>query len=398
MADQQVNERLADYSGYNPEMTPEKALALFEEARAAGCPVARSEQMGGFHILLDYDDVKKVSSDDAFSTEAGMFRPVVDRPPLPPTEYDEPEHTKWRDLFRLGVDAKTSDKIEPGVREDVVALIEGFAASGSCDLVRDFAVPVPLLAICRILGLDPARGAELRALTDDLMANLENPAGAAAAYGALAQFGVAEVENRRAEPRDDFMTSLANAEMDGRPLNENEIAQTMASLLSAGHETSTVLMTNMLHEVLSRPEVRAALIADPKLIPAAVEEVLRLHPPVMGLYRRMKETRDVNGVELAEGDDVLLCWAANNRDPAVFDAPNEFRLDRKRNRHLTFGWGTHACLGAPVARMEMRVGLEELLKRLPDIELTEPGKDYKFTNLEWVVIESLDATFAPRSA
>jgi cytochrome P450 len=392
MNDQDAAKQLADYSGYNPNITPETALKMFEDARTQ-CPVARSEQLGGFQILLDYEDVKKVHSDNRFSTEPGMFRPVVDRPRLPPTEYDVPEHAKWRELFRLGVDASTPKKIEAGVREDVVGLIEGFRSNGRCELVSDFCVPVPLLAICRILGLDPEEGAELRRLTDELMEHLMDPVKAAGPYAALAEFGVAQVENRRANPRDDFLTALANAEMDGRPLNDDEIAQTMASMLSAGHETSTVLMTSMMYEILSRPDVRQQLIADPTLIPAAVEEVLRLHPPVMGLYRRAKEETSIQGVEIPKDGDVLLCWAATNRDAKVFDDPHSFRLDRKRNRHLTFGWGTHACLGAPVARLEMHLGLEELLKRLPDIKLASDSIHYEFTGPEWVVIKSLEATF-----
>jgi cytochrome P450 len=228
-------------------------------------------------------------------------------------------------------------------------------------------------------------------------AQLGNPDDHGAAFGRLAAFGLAEVESRRKQPRDDYLTALGQATLDGKLLEPEQIATIMISLLAAGHETSTLLMASMFYEVLSRPVIRDQLIADPSLISPAVEEVLRLHPPVMGLYRRTSEAVTVQGVEIAGGSDVMLCYAAGNRDPKVFDEPNEFRLDRKRNRHLTFGFGTHSCLGAPVARLEMRLGLAEVLRRLPDIELVDKDLAYQFTGPEFVALPALRAKFTPET-
>lgn len=389
-----VSERLGRYSGYNPEFTPQDALALFSEARER-CPVGHSDQLGGFYLVFDHDAARRIHRDPTFSTVPGMFRPQVDRPQLPPTEYDPPEHDHWRRVFNLAVNGKTAALIEPGIREDVNRLLDAFMDRGTCDLVPELAVPVPLYAICRILGVDISSAAELRSLTDDLMANLAFPDKAADAYQALAAFGTKEIAERRANPRDDVLTRLSQEEVDGQRLSDLEITQVMASLLSAGHETSTVLMTSMFYEVLSRPDVHKQLLEDRSLIPAAVEETLRLHPPVMGLYRRATQPSTVSGVDIPEGSDLMLCWAATNRDPKVFDKPDEFRLDRGRNHHLTFGFGIHACLGAGVARLEMRIALEELLRRLPDIELTTDAIEYKFSGPEWVSITELPARFTP---
>ncbi len=400
MSEQPDNELLAELSGYSSyTSTPDKALALFERARAAGCPVAHSNEMGGFYLALDYDDVKALHSDwETFSCSPTVVLPVVDRPGFPPLEFDPPEHTAWREIVSQAFNADTPAKVEDGVREDINRLIDGFADRGSCDLATEFAAEVPLFALCRVIGFDVAKRAEVRRLTLQVLADFEDPEKGPKAFMEFAEFGAGEVLARAQDPRDDFLTQLGHARLDGKPLGPLEIGQIMNSFLVAGHGTSVAAMSSLLHEVLSRPDVRARIVADPDLIPSAVEETLRLHTPFFGLYTRATRDVELGGVHIPKDSYLQQCWAAANRDPKVYDDPAEFRLDRKfgrKNRHLTFGFGIHACPGAPVARMELRVALEEILRRLPDIELVDPGAvTYEFHGTETAAIESLPATFS----
>jgi len=205
---------------------------------------------------------------------------------------------------------------------------------------------------------------------------------------------------RLQHPRDDFLTKLAHAKLDDKPLGPLEIGQIMNSFLIAGHGTSVAALGSLLYEVLSRPDVRARLVEEPDLIPSAVEETLRLHTPFFGLYIRATKDVELGGVMIPKDSYLQQCWAAANRDPKVYDDPAEFKLDRKfgrKNRHLTFGFGIHACPGAPTARMELRVALQELLRLLPDIELVAPESvQYEFCGTETAAIRSLPAKFSSK--
>jgi cytochrome P450 len=175
-------------------------------------------------------------------------------------------------------------------------------------------------------------------------------------------------------------------------LTPEEIGAATSSLLLAGHGTTVAAMTNLFYEVLSRPLIRQRLLEDPTLIPDAVDEVLRMHTPFFGLYRRATRDVTVRGKHIAAGDSVFMCWQSANRDAAEFPDPNDFRLDREIGRHLAFGLGKHFCVGSIVAKMEMKVVLEELLSRLPTIELIDAEKcTFEFRGTETAAIPSLPA-------
>jgi cytochrome P450 len=392
-------DRLAHYD--SDQTTPEEAIALFDSARG-GCPVAYSKERGGYYLLMGYHDVKHVhSSWQCFSTEPSIMRPLSEKPPLPPLEYHPPAHTAWRRLFTEAFNNKTPDKIEAGVRADIAARIDDFAARGECELISEYIRPIPLNALCMAIGIDPNsdKADRFHKLANGFLATFSKPDEFPAALGAIMEFGIAEVLSRRAEPREDYLTWLANAEIDGHRVGPAEIGPVMASMLVAGHETSVNGLAGVLLEVLRRPSVRDQLIADPSLIRVAVDEGMRLHTPFYGFYRRALEDVEISGVPIPAGSDMLLCWAAANRDPSVYPDPGEFRLDRNngRNRHLAFGWGIHACPGQAAAQMEMRVAVAELLRRLPDIEIVEPEKvRFIFTGGESCAIPELHARFTPR--
>jgi len=388
-----LEQRLAQYSSY--ETTPDEALELFKEARAAGCPVARSEKLDGYHLLLDYDDVRSAHRDwQTFSSSPAVLRPIVERPQFPPIEYDPPEQKQWRQLFHKALNVETPKLHEDDVRAYADQLIEELRERPSFDLVEEFADEIALFTLCRVLGFDAEKRREVRRLTIEMHKHAEDPVKGPAAFQAFAEFGVAEVMSRIEAPQDDYLTFLATTELDGRPLTPIELGGAMNSLLNAGHGTTVAGLTSLLHEVLSRPDLRARLIADPSLIPAAVEETMRLHPPFFGLYRRVTTDTTVHGVEIPAGDSIQLCWAAANRDPKAFPNPDEFDLDREigAKRQLTFGFGIHACQGQPLARMQMVVALEQVLARVPELELVDPDAvRYDFGGSETASIKVLPA-------
>lgn len=393
-SEEDLGKQLAEYSSY--VRTPAEAMELFEAARETQ-PVAWSDQLGGFWIVLDYDDVKAVHADPGtFASSPSVIRPLVERPAQPPIELDPPEHGPWRDLVKLAVNPHTPPRVEADVRADVVAAIERFADKGSCELIEDFAVPIPLGAICHVLGIDPEKGPHFRTLATNLVSVLGDMEKAMPAYMELAMFGIEQVEERRECPHDDVLTTLGKATLNGELLGPMEIGVLMPALLTAGHDTAVNSLGSLLYEVLTRPDIKQQLIDDPSLIPAAVDESLRMHPPFFGFYRRATKDTTLRGVDIAEGDSLFLCWETANRDPKWFDRPNDFILNRDYGirRHLTFGYGIHACPGQPTARLEMRLALEELLPRLPDIELADPeAVDWVFHGGENMGIDSLPAKF-----
>lgn len=377
--------------------TPDEAIALFEEGRSR-CPVAHSGEVGGFHLPLRYDDIRAAHRDpETFASGPVATRPISDRPPFPPLEMDEPIHGKWRELFNRGFNVSTPERMEPLIRHELDALLDEFAARGTVDLVAELAERLPVLTLCHVIGVDREQRGELRRLSIQVIRSLVDPVKGPAAFAELAQFGVAQVHARRADPQDDFLSEIATSEIDGQPLTDFEIGMLMNSLMTAGSGTTVGGMSTLFLEVLSQPEVKQRLIDDPSLIPAAVEENMRLNTPFFGLYRRATRPTSLGGVEIAEGESLFMCWASANRDPERFENPNDFDLDRKRNRHMTFGFGIHACPGAPTARLQMRLGLEHLLARFPDIALDadRPGTKV-FGGTETLEVDALHATFTPQ--
>ena len=281
------------------------------------------------------------------------------------------------------------------MREDVVAQIAELERMGEFDLQADFAEEIALLALSHLIGFDPELRDEVRRHTVAMHASAGDPEEGVKAFMAFAEFGAGEVQKRLEDPREDFLTVLSKWEIDGRPLAPEELGATMNSFLNAGHGTTVSGMTSLLWEVYRDPELKRRLIDDMDLVPKAVEESMRLHTPFFGLYRMATSDATLpSGEEIKEGESALMCWAAANRDPKVFSDPDRLDLDREygRNRLMTFGWGPHACMGRPMAQMEMEVALEELLTRLPDLELIDPGAvQHEFAGSETALIKSLPA-------
>jgi cytochrome P450 len=375
--------------------TPAATLELFEEARRQ-CPIAHSQGHDGFYMFLDYADVKSAMSDHrTYSSEPQVLRPMLPRKPIPALEMDPPRHGAWRAIFNNAITWKTPEAMESFVRSDVNLHIDAFIERGSCDIVHELAEPVPAETICRLVGIDEALVPRVRETAIAMFAAQGNPDEFGRRQAEFAEVTVSQVHARRRAPRDDFLTRLASVEIEGRALDDNDYVVLLAAFLGAGHHSTTSAMTSLVNEVFSRPAVRDELLREPKLIVKAVEEVLRLRPPFYGFFRRTTRDVTVAGVDIPAQSDVYMGWAAANRDPKTFESPAAFRIDRPGNRHLAFGFGVHTCPGAPLARMELRVLLEELLRRMPDLRIDTDSPRYLFGGGDYTFIESLPVSFSP---
>ncbi|HEX7781599.1 MAG TPA: cytochrome P450 [Sphingobium sp.] len=375
------------WSCYTTE--PAESLALFEAARAR-CPVAHSAEHDGFYMLLDYKDVRKAMADHrTFSSEPQVLRPMLPRRPIPALEMDPPRHGAWRAIFNAAVTPKTPAMMEPFVRADVRRHIARFAQSGECDIVAELCEPVPAETICHLVGVEEDRVPVIREAAIAMFAAQGNPEEFGRRQADFAAVTVSEVHARRERPRDDFLSSLADMTVEGRSLDDEDYVVLLAAFLGAGHHSTTSALASMIYEIFSVAERKERLLADPTLIAVAVEEALRLHPPFFGFFRRTSAEVEVAGVAIPEGQDVYVGWAAANRDPAMFDEPACFRLDRENNRHMSFGFGIHNCPGANLARMEMRVVLEELLASFPDMRVAGDPPAYRFGGGDYSFIPEL---------
>ena len=381
-----------NWSSY--KYSPEKTLEVFEEARRR-CPVAHSEESGGFYMLLNHGDVRKAMGDHkTFSSEPQVLRPVLPRDSVVALEMDQPQHSAWRKIFSEAITPRTPQAMEPFVRAEVNHHIDNFIERGSCDLVTELCEPVPAETICRLVGIEDVELiGKIRKAAIEMFEALGDPEEFARRQQIFGELTIAQVNARKKEPKQDFLTRLATMEVGGRPLGDKDYMLLMMAFLGAGHHSTTSAIASLIFSVLPNLAVRDEITKDPSRIPFAIEEALRLHPSFFGFFRRTTQACAVAGVELPAGADVYMAWAAANRDPQVFPEPASFRMDRWPNKHLTFGFGIHTCPGAGLARMEMRVVLEELLRRMPDLKLAIQDVTYAFGGGEYNCITSLPVTF-----
>lgn len=352
-------------------MQRDDVLALIEEARAV-CPVPWSDEKGGHFIFMNHADVRRGLRDwRDFSNEPSTLRPLrADSIKVGPSERNPPDSTFYRSLMVAGVNHVASREAEPLVRADVVRCLEAMVAKGGGDLVPELGNIIPVAAIFHVLGIENGQQFAYDVSNAMMASTME---GFAEKFAALADFSWQVIEDRRANPRGDYLSELAQAKRGDRLLNHEEIATMMVAFFTAGANTTAALIVSLLYEVFSRQAIKQQLLDDRSLIPAAVEEALRLHHPFFGIYRMTTHDIEAEGVQLPAGSSVMMSWQSANRDPAVFDDPTDFRLDRDFGKSVGFGYGIHSCIGAPLARMEVRVVLEEILARCPDMKLELDG-------------------------
>lgn len=371
------------FSLYDPD-TMRDPHRVYDELRA-GCPVAHSERDEGFWIATRYDDVVEATKDpETYSSRFIMiprlkFGPdFVDRPPI---TLDPPRHNFFRRLLQPGFTHVRAQKWEPSIRKVCRETLAGLIDTGGCELVNDYCKKIPLGFTCELMGVPTEIEPQFTQWCHDTVESAEME-GVLRATGEMAQYLAGQVEDRREHPRDDMITFLMNSEIDGERLEGQELIATAMLVLIAGLDTTWNAMSSAMLHLAAHPEDRRRLVADPSLIPTAVEELLRFYAPVV-LTRETNTDVELGGTTIPKGELVLLNWSAANRDPAVFPDADRVVIDRAENRHIAFGTGIHRCLGAAIARLELKIAIEEWLSVIPEFELVDPDSVTYSTGHIW---------------
>ena len=360
-----------------------------------------------------YDDVKLVATDhQLFSSD----RRKLTRTLLPETaelvrgnsliDTDPPRHDQLRNLVSRAFTPRAIAEIEPRIVEIADELLDSVLPRGTMDLVRDFSDPLPVIVIAEMLGIPARDRRQFKQWSDDLIGESEgtdeelSDARLARRRSALAdmdRYFLEVVEERRRIPRDDLITRLVQAEVDGERLSDDDLLAFCRLLLIAGNVTTTNLLGSALLSLLDHPDQFDRLRANPTLLGSAIEEVLRFEPPAQAVMRVSTTEVELRGERIPAGELVVAFIGSANRDAAVFPCPDEFNVARDPNPHLAFGRGIHFCLGAPLARLESRVALRCLFERARDFELADPGR-VEFTRGFLHGVTRLPLRFSPSCA
>ena len=338
----------------------------------------------GYWALTRYDDVARVSKDPlTFSSARGgtniedLTEESLSQVRLMMLNMDPPKHQQFRRLVSVGFTPRMIRALEPRIRETATAIIDKVARRGHCDFVEEVAAELPLQVIAELMGIPLEDRHKVFTWSNRLIGFDDPEFSTSRQDGTLAAmemwaYATALAESRRDRAGSDLVTTLINAEIDGERLTGTEFEAFFLLLAVAGNETTRNLISGGMLALIEHPQARERLLAEPTLMPSAVEEMLRFVTPVMHFRRTATRATEIRGQRVAAGDKVVMYYTSANRDEEVFPDPDAFDVARSPNDHLAFGVGEHFCLGASLARLEIRVMFEELLKRLPDIELAGP--------------------------
>ncbi len=368
------------------------AVSAYSEVRER-CPVARVDGLlGGFWAVLDHDLIVQAALDTStFSNVVPFFKTI--RPPL---ECDPPEHTAYRRMLNPYFSQAAMRSLEEPLRRSARELLEPLVASGSCDFAKEFSHPYPTRALCLLLAVPEE---DWRLIND--WALRVDEVGGVTAPGSPERLAVGEelrpymtelIESRRARPGDDMVSALVGGDPELPPLDDEAILGIVMMILSAGHNTTTSAIGNTVLRLAGDAELQRKVREEPELIPPLVEEVVRLDAPQQAMRRIATRDTELGGRRIASGDWVWLVFGSGNLDPNAIEEPAEVRIERKPNRHLGFGRGIHQCVGAPLARLEIRIALELLFVLTSDVRPAGPVVRPDWPRLG---VTSLPLTLAP---
>lgn len=340
----------------------------------------------GFWAVTKHEDVRMISRDtERFSSElGGTFIPdqteeALAQIRLTILNMDPPKHHRYRRLVSRGFTPRVIGKLIDDIDHRAEAVVDEIAERGECEFVNDVAAKVPVQMICEMIGLEPETWPKMVELSNRLIGSFDDPdyqveegQEQAAAMEVYAMCD-AVAADRREHPRDDIMTALVNAEIDGERLDDMDLNLFFVTLVVAGNETTRNLINHSMLALIEHPEQAQMLRDDPTLWDSAVEEMLRWGSSIHNFRRTATQDTEIRGVPIKEGEKIVMYYASANRDEEVFDDPHVFDITRTPNDHVTFGGGgVHFCLGASLARAEIKATMRQLVDRLPDIELVGP--------------------------
>ena len=360
---------------HSPDFYAGDPYPAYRELRATS-PVCWND-VTNFWALLKYEDIRYVSSNPAlFSSAKGI---TIPDPAIPsPVQEgnlifsDPPRHRQMRKLINSGFTRRQVAVLEPKIREIVAGILDGIEPDSVHEFAEEIAAPLPTRMIAELIGAPPDDWEQFRVWSDAATGNAdpEIELDSLVAMGQLFEYFQKLIAARRAEPRDDLLSVLAEAEIDGHRLDDEDLLNFAFLLLVAGNETTRNLIALGTLALIAHPDQCRLLVDDPALIPGAVEEMLRWNSPVVHMARTATTDVEIRGQLIRAGDVVVMLYQSANRDEEIFGPDSEeFKVTRNPNPHIAFGCGEHSCVGAQLARLEATVLFEELLQRFPKLEL-----------------------------
>jgi cytochrome P450 len=367
-----------DFDMWDVKQTGPHPYRRYAELRDQ-CPIGfgKSEHYGGFYWTVDHATMSSVAfNPEVFSSNPGTVPRLHIERPWVPLMTDPPDHRGYRKILNPFFTVQRLSRLESPIRAYTMKLCEELATRGTFDGVADFAARVPIVALSMFFKLPEALHSDFVKWTEAVSHDVtSDPEGSAKAAGQLAGALSELILERRDHPiENDLLSELARLTIDGS-LTHDICLDMCVILVVAGAATSQHGIANSLQILAEHPEIKQRLIDQPELIPGAIEEFLRYDGPAQFVARRATCPYSVAGQGFAQDDDIVLAWAAGNRDPKVFDKPDEIDIERSPNKHVAFGAGIHHCVGANLGRLEMRIALEEFLTHMPEFEVLDKLDD-----------------------
>jgi cytochrome P450 len=375
-----VTDFATDFDHGDPAYNP-NAPEVWKELRDAKCPVAHSDRYGGMWVPITHDTVHEIAYDTTHFTSRSVVvsvgrpgdlslpAPIGGAPPIPS---DPPFHSMARRLLLPAFAPKVIEPWETKVRELCVSLLDGLgdltAGESIIDAAQQYAQHIPVSVIRQMLGFPEQDEALFRHFVHQTLETINEEPGTRGGMDELGQYIFDQIQDHRENPRDDLTSYLMGVQIEGIEMNDEIVGGMVILLLIAGIDTTWSAIGSSLWHLAQHPEDHQRILDDPEVMTFALEEFLRTYAPVT-MARLVAEDTDFHGCPMKKDDWVLLPFPAANRDPHQFEDPDQFIVDRQENRHAAFGLGIHRCIGSNLARLELKVAIEEFVKRFPRFEL-----------------------------